>query len=142
MSAMAEAARAALPVEPASLTAFDAAMMQAPSSSNAKPDALGRALLEGLDHFNAHATQFQTTVQQAAGLTPADAASTAIAVPTDAIAAKPGISASTAIEQGAALQQKSLGLMMQTYSFALEATLVSNAATTFTSSINTLIKTQ
>jgi hypothetical protein len=35
-----------------------------------------------------------------------------------------------------------MGVMMQTYSFALEATLVSNAATTFTSSVNTLIKTQ
>jgi hypothetical protein len=142
MSAMADAARAALPIEPASLTAFDSAVMQASSAPDARPDALGRALLEGLDHFNTQATQFQATVQQAAGLGPADAASTAGPVPAEAVAAKPGISAASAIQQGAALQQKSLGLMMQTYSFALEATLVSNAATTFTSSINTLIKTQ
>ena len=37
---------------------------------------------------------------------------------------------------------QSYGVMMETYSFALEAGLVNNAATTFTSSVNTLIKTQ
>jgi hypothetical protein len=142
MSAMAEAARAALPLEPASFTAFDPALLQAPTVSSAHPTALGQALLEGLDHFNARATQVQASVQQAAGLSPADGAATGMAVPAEAVAAKPGITAATAIQQGAALQQKSLGLMMQTYSFALEATLVTNAATTFTSSINTLIKTQ
>jgi hypothetical protein len=142
MSAMADAVRAALPIEPASLTAFDPALIQAASAPDMRPDALGRALLQGLDHFNTQATQFQATVQQAAGANPADSAIPAAAVPAEAAAAKPGMSAAAAIQQGAALQQKSLGLMMQTYSFALEATLVTNAATTFTSSINTLIKTQ
>jgi len=35
-----------------------------------------------------------------------------------------------------------MGVMMETFSFALQASLVNNAATSFTSSVNTLIKTQ
>ncbi len=151
MSPMPQAAIAAMPIEPASITAYDPASIQAGSGMNASPEAMGRALLSGLDHFNTHETQFRDAVQQAAGAGPADAASGAAGIqdgPVSAIGEADGVTASasatqgTAMQQGAALQQKSMGLMMQTYSFALEATLVTNAATTFTSSINTLIKTQ
>jgi hypothetical protein len=103
---------------------------------------MGKALLAGLDHFNTHEAQFRDAVQQAAGGSPADSTSSAVSMPNDPVDAQQGVAAPTAMQQGAALQQKSMGLMMQTYSFALEATLVTNAATTFTSSINTLIKTQ
>jgi len=53
-----------------------------------------------------------------------------------------GMTTAEVIQKSDAQERKSLGLMMETYSFSLEATLVTNAATTFTSSINTLVKTQ
>ena len=53
-----------------------------------------------------------------------------------------GLSTAQLMQKGEAMTRQSMSVMMQTYSFAVEAQLVTNAATTFTSSINTLIKTQ
>ena len=131
-----------IPPVAASITAYDPSLMQAGTNLNAGPEAMGRGLLSSLDHFNTHEAHFRDTITQAAGGSPADNASSAGAMPDDPVQAQTGAAAPTPMQQGAALQQKSMGLMMQTYSFALEATMVTNAATTFTSSINTLIKTQ
>ena len=92
----------------------------------------GGTLLDGLGGFSVAETSFNAAVARAYGPAPA--------APRGAEAAP--VSQAEMMQQLDANQQKSMGVMMQTYSFALEATLVSNAATTFTSSINTLIKTQ
>jgi len=121
---------------------FRSAMNVAGAALNAGPDAIGKTLLSGIDSFNASDAQFRNTVAQAMAPESSQASSTT----TDGTATDPDaprqLTAAQAIKEGDALQRQSMGVMMQTYSFALEATLVSNAATTFTSSVNTLIKTQ
>jgi len=121
---------------------FRSAMNVAGAALNAGPDAIGKTLLSGIDSFNASDAQFRNTVAQAMAPLSSQASSTT----TDGTPTDPGaprqLTAAQAIKEGDALQRQSMGVMMQTYSFALEATLVSNAATTFTSSVNTLIKTQ
>lgn len=131
------------------IDAFHLALNAAGALLSANPDAIGQTLLSGIDSFNAHETQFRAVVAQAeAGDAPRNAASgeasSDVASPPsagpDGTAAP--LTTAQALREGDALERRSLGVMMQTYSFALEATLVSNAATTFTSSVNTLIKTQ
>jgi hypothetical protein len=134
----------ALPAQPVQVDAFQSAMSAAGAALNADPAAIGQTLLSGIDNFNAHETQFRTVVEHAAaGDAPRNAASDAGDPPSAGPenAATP-LTAAQALHEGEALERQSMGVMMQTYSFALEATLVSNAATTFTSSVNTLIKTQ
>jgi hypothetical protein len=134
-----------LPAQPTEIDAFKAAMTAASSALAGSPDAMAQGLLSGIDNFNARETQFRTVVAQAeAGGAPQGATADASGAPpagTDDTAPR-RMTAAQAMQEGDALQQRSMALMMQTYSFALEATLVSNAATTFTSSVNTLIKTQ
>jgi hypothetical protein len=129
--------------QPLQIDVFRSAMNVAGAALNAGPDAIGKTLMSGIDSFNASDTQFRNTVAQAA----APESSQASGTTTDGTSsADPGaqrpLTAAQAMQQGEELQRQSMGVMMQTYSFALEATLVSNAATTFTSSVNTLIKTQ
>lgn len=128
--------------QPLQMDAFRSAMTEAGAALSAGPDAIGKTLLSGIDNFNASDAQFRNTVAQA---TAADSSQTSTA--TDGTpSADPDVprrlTTAQAMQEGEALQRQSMGVMMQTYSFALEATLVSNAATTFTSSVNTLIKTQ
>jgi hypothetical protein len=132
--------------QPTQIDAFRAALNTAGAALSANPDAIGQTLLSGIDGFNARESQFQSVVTQAIT---GDATKTNSATdggyPSSAgatDAAPPGLTAAQALHEGEALQRQSMGVMMQTYSFALEATLVSNAATTFTGSVNTLIKTQ
>ena len=135
----------ALPAQPLQIDAFHSALNAASAALSSNPDAIGQTLLSGIDGFNARETQFRTVVEHAAAGnapqdTTADAGSPPAAGPDSATPRR--LTAAQALQEGEALQRQSLGVMMQTYSFALEATLVSNAATTFTSSVNTLIKTQ
>lgn len=128
------------PVQPTQLDAFRLALNGAGAALNANPDAIGKTLLSGIDGFNTNEANFRTAVEQAVA---GDPARTGTATDDDpASTAGRGLTAAQALDKGQALERQSLGVMMQTYSFALEATLVSNAATTFTSSVNTLIKTQ
>jgi hypothetical protein len=134
-----------LPAQPTQIDAFRSALNAASAALGADPAAMGQTLLSGIDSFNARETQFRTVVAEAeAGGAPRNAA--ADDAPSDPAgpdsAAPARLTEAQALQQGKALESRSLGVMMQTYSFALEATLVSNAATTFTSSVNTLIKTQ
>jgi len=129
--------------QPTQIDVFRSAMNVAGAALNAGPDAIGKTLLSGIDSFNASDAQFRNTVAQATAPESSQASSSS----TDGTpSADPGVprplTAAQAMREGDALQRQSMGVMMQTYSFALEATLVSNAATTFTSSVNTLIKTQ
>ena len=136
---------AAMSPEPTQLDAFRSAMNGAGAALGANPEAIGQTLLSGLNDFSARESHFRATVQHVvvgdstALDTPADASGE---LAPDAGVAAHGLTAAQALQKGEALQRQSMGVMMQTYSFALEATLVTNAATTFTSSINTLIKTQ
>ena len=107
---------------------------------NASPDAMGRTLLSGIDNFNTSESSFRTVVEQA--ITGDATRSGTAANDADTTSSTRTMTAAQALREGETLQRRSMGVMMQTYSFALEATLVSNAATTFTGSINTLIKTQ
>lgn len=131
------------PALPAQIDAFQSAMSAAGAALNASPEAIGQTLLSGIDGFNARETQFRTVVEHAAaGDAPQNAASDAGSAPSAEPENATPLTAAQALHEGEALERQSMGVMMQTYSFALEATLVSNAATTFTSSVNTLIKTQ
>lgn len=131
--------------QPLQIDVFRSAMNVAGAALNAGPDAIGRTLLAGIDSFNASDAQFRNTVAQATAAESSPAPTTTTDG-TPSASADPGaprrLTATQALQEGEALQRQSMGVMMQTYSFALEATLVSNAATTFTSSVNTLIKTQ
>lgn len=119
---------------PMQVDAFQSAMANAGAAPFANPDAVGRALMAELDSFNTRAAQVQQAV--GASMTDADPAPTSAATPLVAS------DASHALDMMHQHQEHMLGLMMETYSFALEAEAVSRAATTFTSSVNTLIKTQ
>jgi hypothetical protein len=133
----------ATPAQPVQIDAFQSAMSAASAALNADPAAIGQTLLSGIDNFNARETQFRTVVEHAAaGDAPQNAASDAGSPPSAGPENATPLTAAQALHEGEALERQSMGVMMQTYSFALEATLVSNAATTFTSSVNTLIKTQ
>lgn len=130
------------PTQPLQMDAFHSAMTTAGAALGAGPDAIGKTLLSGIESFNANEAQFRATVTQAA--TPEAPQITTNAddtAPADPDTPRPLTMAET-MREGDALQRQSMGVMMQTYSFALEATLVSNAASTFTGSVNTLIKTQ
>jgi len=133
--------QAPLPTEPTQIDAFQSALNAASAALSANPQAIGQGLLSGIDDFNARETQFRTAVAHAEANGSSQAAPGALSDPSNP-AAPSRLTMAQAMREGDALQDRSLALMMQTYSFALEATLVSNAATTFTSSVNTLIKTQ
>ena len=116
------------------------ALNTAGAAPNASPDAMGRTLLSGIDNFNASESGFRSVVEQAIT---GDATRSGTAEDGgDPTSSTRAMTATQALHEGEMLQRRSMGVMMQTYSFALEATLISNAATTFTGSINTLIKTQ
>lgn len=126
----AQAVRPAAPVElpPAQrIDAFSQSLTQTDSLA-LNPDRIGKSIGAELHGFTAQETQFRANVAQASVA--------------DATPATQPVSFNDMMAQAQALQRKSMGVMMQTYDFALEATLVTNAATTFTSSVNTLIKTQ
>ena len=132
------------PTEQTQLDAFRLALNAAGAALNASPDAIGKTLLSGIDSFNTNEAGFRAAVAQAVAgdTTRTDTATDGDPASTDASTTGRGMTAAQALHEGQAMERQSLGVMMQTYSFALEATLVSNAATTFTSSVNTLIKTQ
>lgn len=128
--------------QPLQMDAFRSAMTTAAAVLNAGPDAMGKTLLSGIENFNASESQFRNTVAQASSPDSSPTATTTDGAPSADPNAPRKLTTAQAMQEGEALQRQSMGIMMQTYSFALEATLVSNAATTFTGSVNTLIKTQ
>lgn len=126
----AQAVRPAAPVQPPPaqrIDAFSQSLNQTDSLAF-NPDRIGKSIGAELHGFTAQETQFRANVAQASVA--------------DATPETQPVSFNDMMTQAQALQRKSMGVMMQTYDFALEATLVTNAATTFTSSVNTLIKTQ
>jgi hypothetical protein len=158
---MSMAAFAAAPVEaiaaPAQSSAFQNALNSAGAAIYANPDAMGAAMMDKLEGFQSHETQFTNAITQAvsgdssatgdatSSLASASPAGSSDSLPVDASPSSSGAQGLTTaqlIEKSHSMESHSLGMMMQTYSFSLEATLVTNAATTFTSSINTLVKTQ
>ena len=139
----------AVPTPPAeTMDAFRAALHSAGAAIYANPDMLGHGLMSGIDRFHSSEIQMRSALTQSVGggatVGPASPTDVASAVNASDLAAKPtGMgSLDATLEKGQEMQRHSMGVMMQTYSFALEATLVNSAATTFTSSVNTLIKTQ
>lgn len=136
------ASTSGLPTQPTQIDAFRSVLASAGNALTANPQAIGRALLSGLNNFSAGEAKARVQVQQA--IDPTSNAAEAPEAGPLAGASPEGTPSPTAslLQKGEAIQQRSMGMMMQTYSFALEATMVSNAATTFTSSVNTLIKTQ
>jgi hypothetical protein len=132
-----------LQAQPMQIDAFQSVLNAAGAALSANPEAIGQTLLSGVEGFRSRETEFHSVVEQAinGSATQTDSVtSTGSAI--SAEIPQRGLTAAEALQKGEALQRQSMGVMMQTYSFALEATLVTNAATTFTSSINTLIKTQ
>jgi hypothetical protein len=141
-SAIGQSAPATLQID-----AFRSVLDSAGSALASSPDAIGRALLSGLNGFSAREAQARAQMQSAidptggaTGDTPLDALGAPLQTG-DTQAAQP-LSNAQMIAKSDAVQRRSMGMMMQTYNFAVESQLVTNAATTFTSSINTLIKTQ
>lgn len=120
--------------QPERVDAFETAMQAASAALFASPDTIGNSVLSGLNSFQKHASQVQEAVARSIdGSEPSSAPEQ-----TSANTAADGAGAATF----AASQRQLLGVMMETFNFALQAESVSRAATTFTSSINTLIKTQ
>lgn len=129
---------ASLAPPPIQLDAFQNATN--PNPSNASPEAITKSVLSGLHAFSGHELAARTNTDQAIK---ASTTSTGTVDPaSNPSNAGAGMSTREMLDRSSELQTKSLGIIMETYSFALEASLVTNAATTFTSSINTLIKTQ
>lgn len=128
--------------QPLQIDAFRSAMTAAGAVLSAGPDAIGKTLLSGIENFNASDAQFRNTVAQASAPESSQTVTTTDGTPSTDPNAPRRLTAAQVMQEGEELQRRSMGVMMQTYSFALEATLVSNAATTFTGSVNTLIKTQ
>ncbi len=129
----------ALQAQPMQIDAFQSVLNAAGAALKTNPDAIGQTLLSDLEGFRTREASFRATVEQAVNGT---AATSGPPVTPVSDGASHGMSAAEALQKGQEMEHQSMGMMMQTYSFALEATLVTNAATTFTSSINTLIKTQ
>jgi hypothetical protein len=123
---------------PEHVDAFSKSLNRAAAALYADPAAIGHGVLSRLSSFTAQESEFRTSLANAIGDSGPKTSSIAAENPTGT--AK--VTDRDFIEQTAKLQRQSVTVMMQTYSFAVEAQLVTNAATTFTSSINTLIKTQ
>jgi hypothetical protein len=130
---------------PTEIDAFRQAMTSAGHALGADPNAIGRTLMNGIENFRTEEASFRS---QAGVAIDGDSARVDLGEPSSqrsggetpvGAGSDQGSSPREALQQ---TQARSVGLMMQTYSFALEATLVGNAATTFTNSVNTLMKTQ
>ena len=124
------------------IDAFRSAMSSAGTAIGVDPSAMGHMLADGIAKFQAQEIDFRHAAASAIDgstttVEPTSDAAVTVATSTGDTPAVTGSSNSIA-----GSHQKTMGLMMQTFSFALEATLVSTAATTFTNSVNTLIKTQ
>lgn len=122
----------ALPVEPVRMDAFQSAISAAAHAMQGPGD-VGESVLNALQGFQTRASGMQALVREAAAPQPAPSSGSSTTQP-----ATPA----TMLEQAQAVHRRMLGVMLQTYDFAIEASIVSRAATTFTSSVNTLIKTQ
>ncbi len=140
------------PAPGANLTdAFQSALRSAGEALYANPDAVGRTLMDGADGFRLRENQMRAVVKNvgaADGATPAagsplaNPAHSASVSSVSAPDAAEGPGAPGGIDAMKAASAQTMGVMMETFSFALQASLVNNAATSFTSSVNTLIKTQ
>ena len=98
----------------------------------ADPAAMGRSILASLDGF-------QTRAEHVRGAT--DSLRTG-QVPAGNAAAPAAPATTTGPAATAAADRQMLGVLLETYDFAMQTEMVTRAATTFTSSVNTLIKAQ
>lgn len=112
------------------LSAFDAPGGAAASG----PGGMGQLAVDLASSFQARAAQMQSAVQALA--TGAGPATLGVG------AASPTASVAAAGSFAPMEQQRALGVLLEVFDFAVQSELVSRAATTFTSSVNTLIKTQ
>jgi hypothetical protein len=121
---------AVAPPPPQQVSAFDG--LAGPLQSNVlDPSRLAQSLAAELARFTTGETELRNSIGEAAKAPAAATSSESRAVGFEDIQ-----------REASETEQRSLRVIMQTYDFALDATLVTNAATTFTSSVNTLIKTQ
>ena len=116
------------------------------SAQGASPDAIAKSVMSGLKEFSNHEVAAHAnaaaaikvpTLSTGSALTATDAG----ALGTASDSGK-GLTTQQMLDQSNEIMAKNMSMGMEVYSFAMEATLISNAATTFTSSINNLIKTQ
>ena len=134
-----------LPVQPVGavspavpMDAFRSAMSAAGSALLADPGHMAQAVTGAAASFQHKTAHMQAAVQSLTA-----PASLGAAAP--ARASAPSVPGDAKPDPLAPLQQsqaQAVSVMMETYDFALQASSVSHAATTFTSSVNTLIKTQ
>ncbi len=101
----------------------------------ADPAAMGRTILASLDGF-------QTRADHVRSVTGALRAGPAPAADAAGPAAPAATTAATGPAATAAADRQMLGVLLETYDFAMQTEMVTRAATTFTSSVNTLIKAQ
>lgn len=137
-----------LPVSPTSasnLSAFDpslssAAMANAQGASMASPAELGQHMMGTLNGYQADLSKMQTlTNSLTAGAQPTQLAMQSPAQPG---AAQPQTSSPQQAGTSQGGNQPMVGLMVQTFNFAIETELVTRAATQFTGSVGTLMKGQ
>lgn len=129
---------AVAPTSQASLSAFDPSLSSAGlSAQGADPATLGTGVMRSLNGFQADLKQMQ-------GLTAAMTSGSAApqATPPGALQAAPQQAGATPSASGGDSNKPMVGLMMQTFNFAIETELVTRAATQFTGSVSTLMKGQ
>jgi hypothetical protein len=120
------------------VSAFDGA--GAPSGTAlGSPGALGERMMGTLEGFQSDAAHMQGVTQ--AMLTPGASAPSEAGAATDPGAVSPAGQAG-ASAHAPADTQNSLGLIVETFNFALETQLVARAANQFTGSVSTLMKGQ
>ncbi len=134
-----------LPVAPTSatnLSAFDpslssAAMTNAQGATLASPAELGQHMMGTLNGYQADLSKMQNLTSSLTGGSGTQTSST----PTPSSAIQPQTASA---QTGSAGQgnQPMVGLMVQTFNFAIETELVTRAATQFTGSVGTLMKGQ
>ncbi len=99
----------------------------------ADPGAMGRSILASLDGFQVRANHIRSVSDALhAGVAPAAGPAAPVA---STAATGPAVTET-------ADRQQMLGVLLETYDFAMQTEMVTRAATTFTSSVNTLIKAQ
>ena len=104
---------------------------QAFAQGHAQPG-MGQALTNAMDGFGARAANMQASMRD---MVSRDTA-------TGPVPAPAGVGATGGVTAGQGGIQSPMRLMMDSFNFAIEASLVSRAATQFTGSISTLMKGQ
>ena len=109
-----------------------------PGHPQSQGNAMGQAFNNAIDGFSTRAQQMQASMRDMATREAGGGLSLA-RPPAQQVSA---VSATAPVQPGAAPASSPIGLMVDSFNFAIEASLVSRAATQFTGAVSTLMKGQ